>query len=390
MTKEQSANLVRKAQHGSRDAFEELIRAKQRQILFVSYTKLGNMQDAEEVTQESIIAVFRHIGGLKKPESFDAWLNRIIIGNCHKHLRKYGVLKTESDADDAALDITEEAADFIPEEYAEKEELRREVYEIVMSLPETRRDTIFMYYYEDMSLKEIAEATGVAEATAASNISRARQMIKDKLGEPKQEERPLYGAASTMTLGRILQSAAAEIVPDSQLSIVEKNWTEATRAMKFTPKKVPKVNNFTTIVTCSVLVTSVLSAAVILHNGSDGESAATQPVVTQSADAEKREIIFSGSDCDCGHINPGSVAIDSPQEGDTELLWTIRNSETGETVFSGNTKATNATLAALSGQKEDGRYVIQCVFSDIGNHTIALDRSFIIGNYHSDSENPDD
>jgi RNA polymerase sigma factor (sigma-70 family) len=399
MTKEQAVILVRKAQRGNRAAVEELIVGKQRQILFVSYTKLGNIHDAEEVMQESMIDVFRHIGSLKTPESFDAWLNRIIICNCHKQRKKYNVLKTETDVEEAALEIPEEAVDFIPEEYAEKEELRREVYDVVMSLPEVRRDTILMYYYEDMSLKEIAAATGIAEATAASNISRARKMMKDRFGMLSQKGRPVYGAASSTTLGRILQRVAISIAPDDRLFALNKNWLNATSKMKFAPKKAPVFNNVAAIAACTVLATSVLSAAVILNSADEGESAATQPTVTQtivtqaavtqptvtqSTDEGNQRILFSGSDCDCGHINPREVTIGDPQDGDVEPAWTIENSETGEIVFSGDTDATNAVLTALSEQKEEGRYVIHSVFSNIAGYTTELDRSFIIGNYHED------
>jgi len=396
MTKEQAAKLVKEAQHGNRRAFEELIRAKQRQILFISFTKLGNMHDAEEVMQESMIDVFKSINSLKNPNSFDAWLNRIIISNCHKQRKKYDVLKRDVDTDDATLDIPEVAADFIPEEYAEQEELRREVYQVVMSLPEVRRDTILMYYYEDMSLKEIAEATGVAEATAASNISRARKMMKVKIGELSQKGRPIYGTASATALGRILQGAAIEIVPNSQLAVVERNLLDATRALEFILRKAPAFHNAAAIASCAIVVTSVLSAAVILHNTADGESVATPPAVTQPAvqpsapppippDEGNQAIAFVGNDCDCGHINPSAVTIIDPQDGDAEPSWTINNSETGATVFSGNTEGTNATLASLSARKADGSYVIHCVFTDVAGRTIALDRPFIVGNYHGDS-----
>jgi len=385
MTKEQSTELVRKAQRGNRDAFEELIQAKQRQILFLSYAKIGNMHDAEEVAQESIIAIFRHLDGLKNPEAFDAWLHRIIISNCHKHLRKYGVLKTETDADDEAINVLEEGADFIPEEYAEKEELRREVYQVVMSLPEARRDAILMYYYEDMSLKEIAEATGVAEATTASTISRARKMIKEKIGELNKEEDLTEGAASSTTLGRILRSAAVEVIPDDRLAVFEQNWTGATRLMNFGPAKSTALNNAAIAVTCAVVITTAIVITMIAQDSDSGEIAAA-PAVTHVADAEMREIVFSGNDCECGHINPTAVMISELNEGDSELTWTITGAG-GETIFSGDTDGTNATLAALSAAKADGRYAIQCVFSDTARRTITLDRTFITGNYHGDSEN---
>jgi len=370
-----------KAQRGNRRAFEELIQAKQRQILFVSYMKLGNMHDAEEAMQESMIDVFRHIGKLKNPESFDAWLNRIIISNCHNQRKTYGIgiPNVETDTDDAALDIPEEATDFIPEEYAEKEELRREVYQVVMSLPEVRRDTILMYYYEDMSLKEIAKVGGVAEATAASNISRARKMLKAKLGVLDQEGRSIYGAASTTALGTILKRSAIDVVPDSQLAVARENWLNATRTLKFVSKRALIFNKAAAIAACTILATSVLSGVMILNNTEDRESAATQPI-----DEGAQAIVFLGSDCDCGHINPKGVTIGDPQDGDGEPSWTISDSETGATVFSGNTEGANAALAALPGQKADGRYVIQCVFADKEDRTIALDRAFIIGNYHDD------
>jgi RNA polymerase sigma-70 factor (ECF subfamily) len=240
LTNSVTVKLVQKAVKGDRTAFEELCEVKSRKMLFIAYSALGDYHEAEDVAQEAILAMFMNIKKLRNPEAFDAWMSRIIRRQCSARLKKRQGAGDVIDIDESEIDIEDNDKEFLPEAYVEDEELRKRIYEVIAGLPSKKREAIVMYYYEDLSYKEIASITGASIKTVASNITRARVMIKNMLrqheyapdrpdGEQASKQAGALGSA--LVISRVFEEQAAQIFPDQMVAAFRTNWTFALRPL---------------------------------------------------------------------------------------------------------------------------------------------------------------
>lgn len=211
--------LARKASKGDKKSFEKLYQLKARHILYNSYRLMKNQNDAEDAAQEIVIAMYKGIQGLKEPQHFNSWLYGITINVCNTLLKKKIKLNEEFSVEDIVMDIREEERDFLPEKYAEDQEMRSQLIGIIDALPVKKREVIYMYYYSNMSYKEIAEATGTTTSTIATNLMKAKKAIRDKVSESSKEIlNSSYSLGATPVLTKAIELEAAEVFPASAVS----------------------------------------------------------------------------------------------------------------------------------------------------------------------------
>jgi RNA polymerase sigma-70 factor (ECF subfamily) len=173
--------IVKQAIKGDNVAFTKLIEEKLKTIIYTSYDILGNYHDAEDVAQDVILKMHKYIHGLKDPSAINAWIKRMVINQCFTFKNKSFQRNEIAGTDEMFVDIKDEDREFLPQEYAENEDQRTRLKEIIQSLSEERRLIITMYYYDDMSLKDIAYALDKSIGHVTSAISRARDTIKKEL-----------------------------------------------------------------------------------------------------------------------------------------------------------------------------------------------------------------
>lgn len=211
--------LARKASNGDKKSFEKLYQLQARYILYNSYRLMKNQEDAEDAAQEIVIAMYKSIQNLKDPKHFNSWLYGITINVCNTLLKKKIKLKEEFSAEDIVMDIREESREFLPEKYAEDKEIRRKLIGIIDDLPVKKREAIYMYYYSNMSYKEIAEATGTTTSTIATNLMKAKQMIKDKVNKSGEDIlNQSFSIGTTPVITRAIELEAIEVFPASAVS----------------------------------------------------------------------------------------------------------------------------------------------------------------------------
>lgn len=174
--------LVSKASAGDESAFEALCREKMSSILYRANQIVGNPHDAEDVAQEIVLKMYQSIKGLRDPGLFNAWLQSIITNECNTMLRKKskknGALPV---AEFDEISEMETRTEFLPREFVENSEKRQALLEVVRTLPTKSRNVLVMYYYENMTTAEIAQATGTSISTVCNNLAKARKAITKKL-----------------------------------------------------------------------------------------------------------------------------------------------------------------------------------------------------------------
>ncbi|HHD2753489.1 TPA: RNA polymerase sigma factor [Clostridium perfringens] len=160
-------SMVSQVKKGDKDAFLSLIDENRLSIYRVARGILNNKEDIEDALQNTIIKSYEKIGTLKKDEFFKTWIIRILINECNLILRRNK--KT------IFLDKLENQ-----EVYSDDYE-NIELTSVINSLNEELRVTTVLYYFEDMSTKEISEMLNVAEGTVRSRLARAREKLKSSM-----------------------------------------------------------------------------------------------------------------------------------------------------------------------------------------------------------------
>ena len=147
---------------------ERLLKEYGNPVLRLAYSYLHNMQDAEDILQETLIRYLQSAPVFENSEHEKAWLLRVAV-NLSKNRIDYDRLR-ETDELDEKL------------QQEEREDLAF-VWEAVRELPEHYREVIHLYYYEGYSTKEIAKILQSRESTVRSNLKRGREKLKAVLKE---------------------------------------------------------------------------------------------------------------------------------------------------------------------------------------------------------------
>lgn len=179
--------LVERARRGDEKAFEELIGSHRKKILYLALHYSDNADDAEDCAQEAILKAYRGIGKLKDPDAFESWLHSIVKFTCYRKKGSMGrervFVGRDSDANDAVMSLAEERTEFLPAEYAEDSEKRAIVLSLIKELNENYQEALLLFYFEDLTYKEIATALGVSTTKVTNDLKRARQALRKKIEE---------------------------------------------------------------------------------------------------------------------------------------------------------------------------------------------------------------
>ena len=169
--------LAAQYQAGNRQAMEELLQEIQNQVYYHCIKILRDENDAQDAAQDVLMAVLQGLGSLKEPSAFHSWLNRIIARTCMKtYAREHREIAMGEDAETLFFEDLDDQQ--IPEKVIDTEETRRMIRELVDELPPVQRLCVLMYYYDEMPVKDIAEAMDTPESTVKSRLSYARKAIK--------------------------------------------------------------------------------------------------------------------------------------------------------------------------------------------------------------------
>jgi len=163
---------IEAAKNGDGDAFEQLVRQYERLVLVTALRVLGNLDDAQDASQEVFLKLYRNLRKVEDSSNFAGWLYRVTVNVCHD-LRKKRPLDRLDDAPDA---ISPEPD---PQRRTVEEERRRVLEMSLRVLSEKERAALVLRDLEGLSTSEVARALGSSEATVRSQILKARVKVKD-------------------------------------------------------------------------------------------------------------------------------------------------------------------------------------------------------------------
>jgi RNA polymerase sigma-70 factor (ECF subfamily) len=165
-------SLADRARNGDLDAFEELMHARIDAIYRLSFAIVGDEADARDSTQETFIAAWRRIRGLRDPDRFDAWLQRIAVNSARMTLRSRGRRRVReiSSGDVANLDGM---SDRPKPERSDSDAL----VAALDRLPVDQRTIVVLHHLEGHDLAGLAEILEIPIGTVKSRLHSARQAL---------------------------------------------------------------------------------------------------------------------------------------------------------------------------------------------------------------------
>jgi RNA polymerase sigma factor (sigma-70 family) len=150
-------------------------------LLSVATRYVGNVQDAEDVLQESLIRILKALDTFK-PEregSFEAWIKKIVVNLSLNFLRKHAKMKFVNGTE-INMALTHQDADWeVPDPLTMPDP--ETVVAFITQLPEGYRTVLNLYVFENYSHKQIATELGISENTSKSQLSKARNLLRKKL-----------------------------------------------------------------------------------------------------------------------------------------------------------------------------------------------------------------
>ncbi len=176
--------LIIKMQKGDFSAFEEIFRLYKDKAVRTAYLITGNRFTSEDVVQEAFILCYSKINTLKNPELFKPWFFKIVTRLSWKHSnsnKKFIPVENIFEKEEISESLVKSSYNsFDKEEYDE-------LYRCINLLDKKSRITIILFYFNDFSVKEIAEIMGCFQGTVKSRLFNSRKKLKQFLNGLKKE-----------------------------------------------------------------------------------------------------------------------------------------------------------------------------------------------------------
>ena len=253
--------------NGDSEAFARLYELSKRQVYFTCLKFLKNEDDAQDITQEVYITVLKKLPSLTDKSSFQPWVNRIAVNKCKNFLKtRHDVSLDEMQDEGNYPEIPDE--DMLPEDYVLNAAKRRIVMDIMESvLSDIQYQTVIMFYFNNMSVAEIAEIIESPVGTVTYRLNVARAKIKKGVLEYEEKNKDRLHAIVPIIpfLTRLFNAEADSIeVPNllPEISVAEAEIAETAADTASAAGTAAKSAGFMSTVTGKV-VAGVVALAVI-------------------------------------------------------------------------------------------------------------------------------
>ena len=287
--------LVLSAKNGNKKAFDKLYKLTSNDVWFTCVSLLKDEENAKDIMQETYITAFLKLDTLKDEEKFCGWLTAIATNKCKNKLKG----KVEYQIDDEVL-ITEAETDelMLPEEYITKAEKRKVLLQIMEdTLSFNQYQVVLMFYFNELSIAEIAQALEISEGTVKSRLNSSRAKMKTAIEDYENKSGDkLHGVVVVPFFTTIFKEEAKSLaVPNITIKLPNGQTlaTSATKGFatgaKSTVSSIVKATATATVktkviaVVCGATILAGISAVGIsILAGCNAEKEPTEPSVISS------------------------------------------------------------------------------------------------------------
>jgi RNA polymerase sigma factor (sigma-70 family) len=179
-TEPNDAALVAECLDGSREAFRRIVGRYQTLICSLAYSATGNVSQSEDMAQETFMAAWKDLRLLREPDKLRAWLCGIVRSRIQKSMRREGRepvynATTLEEAHDAP------AREALPSEQTISREEEVILWRSLEKIPELYREPLVLFYREDRSIEQVAEALELSQDAVKQRLSRGRKLLQEEV-----------------------------------------------------------------------------------------------------------------------------------------------------------------------------------------------------------------
>lgn len=156
----------------SGEEYENTVKKYADMVFRIAFSACKNRDDAEDMVQNTFLKLLQQKKIFSSEEHLKHWLIRVTVNECHSLFSSPWRQKTQS-LHDVKDQVTEGAAELKPE--------HSDLFEAVMQLPAKYRHVVYLYYYEEYSVREISVILKTKESTLQTRLMRARKILKEKM-----------------------------------------------------------------------------------------------------------------------------------------------------------------------------------------------------------------
>ena len=287
--------LVLSAKNGNKKAFDKLYKLTSNDVWFTCVSLLKDEENAKDIMQETYITAFLKLDTLKDEEKFCGWLTAIATNKSKNKLKG----KVEYQIDDEVLIAKTETDELmLPEEYINKAEKRKVLLQIIEdTLSFNQYQVVLMFYFNELSIAEIAQALEISEGTVKSRLNSSRAKMKTAIEDyEKKSGDKLHGVVVVPFFTTIFKEEAKSLaVPNITIKLPNGQTlaTSATKGFATGAKStISSIVKATATATVKTKVIAVVCGATILAGtsavgisilaGCNAEKEPTEPSVISS------------------------------------------------------------------------------------------------------------
>ena len=287
--------LVLSAKNGNKKAFDNLYKLTSNDVWFTCVSLLKDEENAKDIMQETYITAFLKLDTLNDGQKFCGWITSIAVNKCKNKLKG----KVEYQIDDEVLIVETETDELmLPEEYITKAEKRKVLLQIMEdTLSFNQYQTVLMFYFDEMSISEIAQGLEISEGTVKSRLNSSRAKMKTAIEDYENKSGDkLHGVVVVPFFTTIFKEEAKSLaVPNITIKLPNGQTlaTSATKGFATGAKStVSSIVKATATATVKTKVIAVVCGATILAGtsavgisilaGCNAEKEPTEPSVISS------------------------------------------------------------------------------------------------------------
>ncbi len=176
--------LIAQARVGNKHAFSQLIERYQQRVSRIAMSTIASEEVARELAQDAILQAYLSLDSLRDDTRFKSWLYGITLNVCRNYLReqKMEVLSLDAILGGVHRDVPLDALDVVdPQSIVEERELHTIVLQAVQCLSANDRAATLMFYYNQLTLEEIATILNISTGAVKGRLHRARKQLRERL-----------------------------------------------------------------------------------------------------------------------------------------------------------------------------------------------------------------
>ena len=214
--------LVASAKKGNKCSFDKLYNLTSKEVWFTCVSLIKNQDNAEDIMQNTYLTAFLNLNNLEDDSKFSSWVKRIAVNKCKDFFKSKAEQLSDYEEVEKLGEFMETDELMLPEEYIKRSEKREIILQLMgNALSAFQYQTVIMYYFDNMSVAEIAEVFECTENTVKSRLNLARVKMKKAITDYEtQNNDRLHSVASVPLFSSIFEAQSKSLkVPKINISL---------------------------------------------------------------------------------------------------------------------------------------------------------------------------